>query len=263
MAVLVSSPQCPASLPPLPLYRFSVHQYHRLADEGILSPEDPDELLEGLIVIKGNSTLVPAVCAAPNNGQEVSKFPLPVRRFTIQQFRQMIRTGILSEDEPVELVEGWILRKMPHNPPHDSAIFKTQKRLWKILPPDWLCRTQSAIATDTGLPEPDLAVARGPEERYDREHPGPRDIGLLVEVSDTTLQQDRELKGPSYARVGVPVYWIVNIPEARIEVYTDPSGAVPEPHYRSRHDYLLTDSVPVILDGKEIGQLPVREILPS
>jgi Uma2 family endonuclease len=253
-----------AQLPPLPIYRFSVDQYPRLIAAGILGDEDPVELLEGLIVLKGSSTLAPAITVLPDpTGNGNSCPPLPIRRFTVDEYHRMVRAGILAEDDPVELLEGWLVLKMPRNPPHDSALYRTAKRISERLPAEWLCRSQLALTADVSEPEPDVAVVRGPEERYDREHPRPRDTALVVEVADTTLLRDRTLKAALYARVGIPVYWIVNIADAWVEVYTDPTGPDPSPQYRQRRDYGRDEMLPLVLDGQEVGQLAAGGCLPA
>jgi Uma2 family endonuclease len=240
-----------------------VDQYHRLIEAGILGSGDAVELLEGLIVLKGDSALAPPVRALPCHPNGARDPALPLRRFRTDEYQHMVQAGILGEDEPVELVEGWILHKMPRNPPHDSTLLKTLKRVEKILPDDWQCRPQLAVVADISQPEPDLAVVRGPENRYDHQHPGPSDVGALIEIADTSLALDRALKGPAYARINIPVYWIVNLPDRQVEVYTDPTGATPDPRYRQRRDYGLSQAVPLILDGREVGQIRVRELLPT
>src|SRR5215831_15286794 len=83
--------------------------------------------------------------------------PYPVRRFTVGEYHRMIQAGILTEDDPVELLEGWIVPKMPHTPPHDRTIQMGNKRTGRRLPPGWDIRVQSAISTADSEPEPDLA----------------------------------------------------------------------------------------------------------
>jgi hypothetical protein len=172
----------------------------------------------------------------------------------------MIEAGILTTDDKVELLEGWIVPRMPHNPPHDGTIWLAQTTLLPLLPPDWILRVQSAITTPDSEPEPDLTVARAPGLRYFTTHPQPQDIGLLIEVSDTTLVQDRDDKGRLYARARIPVYWLVNLPEAQIEVYTHPKGGR-LPGYRDRQDYRVPQSIPLILDGRTVAQITVRDIV--
>jgi Uma2 family endonuclease len=85
---------------------------------------------------------------------------------------------------------------------------------------------------------------------------------LIVEVADSSLRRDRVFKKRLYAAAGILVYWVVNLPEARIEVYTDPSGPIERPDYHQRRDYGQSDTVPVLIDGVEVGRLPVHELLP-
>src|SRR4051812_17926800 len=86
--------------------------------------------------------------------------------FTVEQYHHMIRHGILKEDDPVELVEGWVVKKMPHNPPHDGIVWILQSTLELLVAPHWIVRTQSAITTRDSEPEPDIVVARAPGSQY-------------------------------------------------------------------------------------------------
>jgi len=187
--------------------------------------------------------------------------PFPVYRFTVEQYHRMIRTGILTEDDRVELLEGWIVPKMPHNPPHDGTIWIAQTALLARLPPGWILRVQSAITTPDSEPEPDLVIARGPGKRYLTVHPEPKEIALVIEVSDTTLTDDREAKGRLYARARLPVYWIINLPDSKIEVYTEPKAGK-RAAYRQRQEYSVPLSVPLILGETKAGKVAVRELLP-
>jgi Uma2 family endonuclease len=181
-------------------------------------------------------------------------------RFTVEQYHRMIDNGVFG-DSRVELIEGWIVQKMTHNPPHDGTVLLVQTELLKRLPTEWVLRVQSAITLSDSEPEPDLAVAAGPARRYVRTHPRPRDLALLVEVVDTTLDEDRGAKRRTYARHRVPCYWIVNLNDLIVEVYTAPRGGR-SPGYREHRDYGLDDSVPLVIDGQELAPVPVRDMLP-
>ena len=85
---------------------------------------------------------------------------------------------------------------------------------------------------------------------------------MAVEVADSSLQPDRTVKGRIYARAAIPLYWIINVPDHQIEVYTDPTGPCPNPNNQQRRDYRAGDSVPLVLDGQEIGSIPVNDLLP-
>jgi Uma2 family endonuclease len=178
----------------------------------------------------------------------------------VAEYRQLAGAGVLNENDRVELLEGWIVPKMIHNPPHDSAIESVDHALRSHVPEGWRLRIQSAITTDDSEPEPDIAIVRGSIRQHAAQHPGPSDIGLLVEVADTSLERDR-MKCGLYARAGIPVYWIVNLVESKVEVYSDPSGRVDQPRYGQRHDYGFDDSVPLIIEGRHLALIAVHHLL--
>src|SRR5262245_53218635 len=117
--------------------------------------------------------------------------PFPVRRFTVDEDYRMLQAGVFQSGDPYELLEGWIVRKMPHNPPHDGTIELVDDQIRPRLPAGWRLRIQSAVDTADSAPEPDLAVVRGTAGSYVKKHPVPGDVALIVEVSDTTLDRDR------------------------------------------------------------------------
>jgi Uma2 family endonuclease len=182
-------------------------------------------------------------------------------RFTVKQYRQMMETGVLTTNDRTELLEGWIVEKMTHNPPHDAAVDLAQGILRAMLPPAWHLREQKSITTADSEPEPDLAIVRGGARVYARRHPRPSDIAMVIEVADATLWEDRGRKGRIYARARIPVYWIINLVESQVEGYTDPKAGK-SPAYQRRQDYGATDRVPIIIAGKEIGRIAVRDLLP-
>jgi Uma2 family endonuclease len=186
--------------------------------------------------------------------------PFPVYRFTVEQYHRMIETGVLTENDRVELLEGWVVPRMPHNPPHDGTVWLVQTALLPRLPKAWILRVQSAITTADSEPEPDLAVARGPGLRYFTIHPRPKDVSLVIEVSDTTLIHDREEKGRLYAQARIPVYWIVNLPETKIEVYTEPRSGR-RAGYRQCKEYVAGKLLPLIINGEEIAKIDLHELL--
>ncbi len=189
--------------------------------------------------------------------------PLPVRRFTVDEYHRMIETGILGEEDAVELLEGWIVPKMPRKPLHDATVSWIGNRvLSPRLPQGWCCRCQCAVTTAHSEPEPDLTVARGSELDYRFHHPGPADMALVIEVADSSLPRDRQTKARIYARAGVPVYWIINLVDGLVEVFTDPTGPVEEPSYRTVHIFERSESVPLVIDDQDLGLIPTTELLP-
>jgi Uma2 family endonuclease len=184
------------------------------------------------------------------------------RRFSVAEYHRLIQLGILTEDDNLELLEGYLVHKMSRNPPHDGTIQKVMKHLLRALAPGWELRVQCAITLRDSEPEPDIAVVRGDENTYLTRHPLPADAGLLIEVADTTLDGDRTDKGRIYARAGIVCYWIVNLNDRQIEVYTLPSGGTADPSFAQRVDYRNGDTLPLILDGVTIASLAVRDLLP-
>jgi Uma2 family endonuclease len=185
----------------------------------------------------------------------------PIRRICVERYHEMIEAGVLTEDDPVELLEGLLVEKMSKTPPHCKTNRRMRLIIERLAPAGWFVDAQEPITTADSEPEPDLAVIRGDLEDYSS-HPGPQDLALVVEVSDSSLQRDRTLKLRLYARAMIPIYWVVNLVEGHIEVYTDPTGPDEKPAYPQRRDYGPADEVPVIIEGCEIGRIAAREVLP-
>lgn len=183
------------------------------------------------------------------------------RRFTVDEYHRMIESGILNDEDKVELLEGYVVEKMPRNPPHDVVIQRLNKRLTRLNLVGWEVRVQSAITLPDSEPEPDVTVARGDDHTFANRHPSSAELGALIEVADSTLARDRQDKSRIYARSNVAVYWIVNLVESQIEVYTNPSGTGAAATYGTRIDFRAGDSVPLVLDGTEIARIAVIDIL--
>ena len=183
-------------------------------------------------------------------------------RLSVGQYHEMIRTGILTADDPVELLAGWLVYKMPKNPPHRIATRLAQQALEAVVPAGWYVDAQEPITLNDSEPEPDVMIVRGETRDYQDRHPGPEDLALIVEVADSTLERDRGVKRLVYARAGIPVYWIINVLERVLEVYYEPSGTTEDAHYKQRRDYGPTDSAPVMIGVLEVGRVAVRDLLP-
>ncbi len=183
-------------------------------------------------------------------------------QLSIDQYHQMIRTGILTEDDPIELLDGWLVYKMPKNRPHVMATRHTRDLIERHLPTGWYVDSQEPITLETSEPEPDVCVVRGVLDDYPNYHPRAQDIALLVEVSDTTLDRDRGFKKRLYAQAGIPIYWVVNLQDRQVEVYSQPSEPGQLSDYRQRQNYSLTQDIPLVIDGLEVGRLSVADLLP-
>lgn len=185
-----------------------------------------------------------------------------IRRFSVEEYLHLVDSGFFNNEEKLELIEGWIVDKMPHNAPHDYALMQLMYLLIALDKEVVLLRGQSSLPLDTSVPEPDYALVRGPASRYLVDRPTANDVVLSIEISDSSLQQDQGVKLKLYARNKIPTYWIVNLIDKRVEVYTLPRDGK-NPTYRNRTDYAVTDSVPVIVQGQTLGLLPVNEFIPQ
>ncbi|MBW4601641.1 MAG: Uma2 family endonuclease [Calothrix sp. FI2-JRJ7] len=173
----------------------------------------------------------------------------------------MIRLGILTSDDPVELLEGWIIQKMPKNPPHRVANKLVRNALEEIVPAGWYVDAQEPVTLKDSEPEPDVVIVQCDTRDYTERHPGSNDLALVVEIADSTLERDRTYKKRIYACAGIPVYWIVNLIEQQIEVYTQPDVSGEEATYIGRSCYDLSSQVSVMIEGCEVGRLNVRDLL--
>jgi len=196
---------------------------------------------------------VESVAAIPND---------LILRLRIEQYHAIIQAGILTDDDSVELLEGWLVFKMPKNPPHRATTRLVRTALENILPAGWYVDSQEPITLSNSEPEPDIVVVRGDTRQYLDRHPGAEDIALIIEVSDTTLQRDRTVKKRIYARAGISIYWIVNLVEEQVEVYSQPLVEVEQPDYSQRLDFGRSAVIPIIIEGIEIGAIAVDALLP-
>ena len=196
------------------------------------------------------------------NKQSVAVSTNVIWRLSVDQYHAMIDADILTADDPVELLEGWLITKMSKKPRHSVTTQLVRDAIARVLSSSWSVNSQEPITTLDSEPEPDIAIVRGNRRQYLDHHPGPPDVALVIEVADSSLQRDRTLKKRLYAAAGLAVYWIVNLVDSQIEVYTDPSGPGEQPDYHHQQNYGLTDEIPVVLKGQEVGRLTVRDLLP-
>jgi Uma2 family endonuclease len=150
--------------------------------------------------------------------------PEELYTWVVADYHQMIESGILTPNCPVELLEGRILRISPQRPFHASSVHRTNKYLSKLLGNRAEVRIQSPITLgDDSEPEPDIAVVFTNINEYADRHPAPTDIYLLIEVADTTLTKDRELKSKIYAKNLVSEYWILDLQNRQVYIYRSPA----------------------------------------
>jgi Uma2 family endonuclease len=167
------------------------------------------------------------------------------RLFNVHEYERMVEAGILTEDDRVELIEGEIVEMSPIGMRHAACV----KRLNSLL----AARASSAaiisiqdpiVLDDLSEPQPDVALLKPRTDFYEQGHPRASEALLVIEVADTTVQSDRLVKMPLYARAGIVEVWLVNLNDERIEVYTQPAGGAYESvKYAGRGESIDAQSV--------------------
>ena len=163
------------------------------------------------------------------------------RKFTVAEYYRMAEVGILKPDERVELIEGAVTVMPPIGPGHawsvalSISVFSSQAR------GRFVVQAQNPLRLNDGAePQPDIMLLRPRPEGYATAHPTPADVLLLVEVADSTLEYDRQVKAHIYGRAGVPETWVKNLPEDCIERFTEPGPEGYDQHTIHRRGETLT-----------------------
>jgi Uma2 family endonuclease len=183
-----------------------------------------------------------------------------LHRITVDEYERIGAAGALEDSHRIELIDGLMVDKMPKNAEHSYTTKESLKALDRRLPAGWTWRQEQPVRIpDFDEPEPDVTIVRGSDADYRHRIPTADDVVLAVEVSESSLRQDRGAKRSVYARAGIAVYWIVNLVDRQVEVYTRPS---PDGRYRSRKVYKPGQQVPVIIAGQELEPIPVDSLLP-
>ncbi|MTJ13412.1 Uma2 family endonuclease [Anabaena sp. UHCC 0187] len=144
-------------------------------------------------------------------------------QFTVKQFHQMAESGILSENDRVELIRGEMIDMSPIGTRHAGCVLFLSNLLILLLGGRALINVQNPLELDeTSEPQPDIALLKPRPDFYRNSHPQPEDIFLLIEVADTTVKYDREVKIPLYAEANIPEVWLVDVNQEVVEVYRNP-----------------------------------------
>jgi Uma2 family endonuclease len=197
----------------------------------------------------------------------VAPFPsptAPLHRLSVEQYERMIEAGILGENDKVELIEGLIVEMSPIGSAHWYVVFELTKAISRLAGDGWLVFSQGPIVLPNGEPEPDICVVRGTSSDYKSRKPRANDVALLVEVADTSLEFDRQIKLRTYAAAGIPEYWIVNLRARELEIHRGPRvpADTAGPVYDS-HEF-TTDKgiISLVLDGQLHGAIALASVLP-
>ncbi len=176
-------------------------------------------------------------------------------RLSLEQYEAMIASGVFGDNDRFELLEGMLVEKMTKGRRHSISSENARHAIEGILPAGWHLEVEKPLRLPVrqSLPEPDMFVARGRAGDYRDQDPGPPDVVLVVEVSDSSVAADRALAA-TYLDGGVPAYWLVNLRDRQLEIYSTASAGpviVGE-----------AGSVELVLGGTAVGRIAVAEILP-
>jgi Uma2 family endonuclease len=145
--------------------------------------------------------------------------------FTVDEYYKMVDAGILREDDRFELIEGEIIQMSSMGSRHAAVVSRLNDVLVPLLKGKALLRPQLPLRlNEFNEPEPDIVVLKPRPDFYASAHPGPADVFLVVEISDSTLKYDRDVKLPIYAAMKLPEVWLADLARNEVLVYRDPSG---------------------------------------
>jgi Uma2 family endonuclease len=186
------------------LHRFNVKEYYRMAEIGVLQEDASVELLNGKILDRSDATL---------------------HRFSVEDYYRLAETGVLGADQRVELVDGRIIDMSPIGPLHGGVVTLLNHLFHQLSQGRWVVTVQNPVRLDgSSEPQPDLMLVKPSHNFYRNRHPKAEDVFLLIEVSDSTLETDRAVKLPVYARAGITEVWIVDLVNGALEVYRNPQS---------------------------------------
>lgn len=173
----------------------------------------------------------------------------------------MIKNGIITENDRIELLEGMLIAKARQTPRHSAVISGLNRHLVNLPEDLWIIRIRSGFTTSDSEPEPDVAVVKALPDEYLTRHPSAGDAAAIMEVSDIELASDRSLKLRIYAHAKVREYWIINLQDNVIEVYSDPIDRGADAYYRRKTIYSIDDRVSLLLAGCPTMEFSVKSVL--
>lgn len=145
------------------------------------------------------------------------------RRFTLDEYHRLIEIGFFHEDERVELIRGELVKMVAKGTAHTTCCSNLLEELLKLVAGKAKLRCQDPITLPSGSePEPDFVIVKIKDDNYLSGHPQPQDILLVIEIADSSIDYDQEVKAPLYAEAGISDYWIFNLADNYLETYCEP-----------------------------------------
>jgi Uma2 family endonuclease len=175
--------------------------------------------------------------------------------FSVDEYHRMLETGILTEDDHVELIEGEIVKMSPIGSRHVACVNRLNGLLNRKVGQDVIVSVQNPFRLDNySEPEPDIALIKPRDDFYAQSLATPADLLLIIEVADTSAEVDRRVKLPIYARAGIPEVWLINLPEDRVEAHAEAvNGVYQKVRILKRGESLSSESIPkLVLSVDEI-----------
>jgi Uma2 family endonuclease len=199
----------------------------------------------------------------PSTIPEPSTLTDYLKHFTLAEYHRLTELGFFAEDDRVELIQGQILTMAAKGKAHETCNRRLLRELSKLLDDRATLQNQSPITIPTdGEPEPDFAIVKNRSDDYLSSHPLPADVWLVVEIADSSLRYDRDIKLPVYAEAQILDYWIFNLLEYCLECYSEPyeraQGAF---GYRVRRIVLPNEAIQ--LPGFSDLSLDLIKVFPS
>ena len=176
------------------------------------------------------------------------------RHFNITEYYRMAAAGVLSEDDRVELIEGEIVEMNPIGSRHAACVGRLTEFLGRMVSGEAIIWVQNPVqVNDYSEPLPDVALLKRRDDFYAQANPQPADVLLIIEVADSSVEYDRDIKIPLYAGGGIPEVWLVNLPKETIEIYTQPVGdAYQEIRIVKRGEPLAAKSIPSLIIDADV-----------
>lgn len=170
---------------------------------------------------------------------------IAAKRFSINEYHRLAELGFFRENSRVELIAGEIVQMAAKGTKHSVCSTRLERELFKLVGERATLRGQEPIIiADDSEPEPDLAIARNRPDDYLSAHPSPTDILLLIEIADSSLSYDQQVKLPLYAQAGIVNYWLFNLQEECLEAYSEPYQNIQGSFgYRRKLIFLANESV--------------------
>lgn len=147
----------------------------------------------------------------------------PRHHWTVAEYHRMGDVGLLNEDSRIELIDGELIEMAPIGSPHGGNVNRFIRLFSRVVGNQAIVAAQNPVALGGySEPEPDIALLRWRADDYELSHPHPEDVLLLIEVSDSTLRYDRDVKVPLYAKSGIPEVWLLDLQNRQLEIYREP-----------------------------------------